>query len=389
VPAPPAATPAAMPAPAQPQIAIPMGADAKIATTPTRIEVPPTPLPNGTQLQVRLLPTEANPTLPTTVPTNATPTAARPSLLPASLAGLLRLPEAPAQAAAAVPAPAAPTMLAATIVARTPAGQTILDTAMGRMLVPLPRTLENAAPGSSILLELLANDLQATSSRAGTAAPAPSLAREWPALKEMARLFQQAPAQETQAALERAIPKPGPRLAQQMMAFVDSATQGGARAWLGDTLSNALQRLAGGLIERIDHDLREMLSQRAVDSEWRMTVIPMLDGRDFRQIRFFERKRKREEAERRKDDSSRFVVECEHSEFGPVQIDGLMHERRMDVIVRTHDALPADMERDILVLFGESCTGLNLAGQLFFQAVPVFPVNPLDDFSRGSVQVSA
>jgi hypothetical protein len=132
-----------------------------------------------------------------------------------------------------------------------------------------------------------------------------------------------------------------------------------------------------------------MLSQRAVDSEWRMTVIPMLDGRDFRQIRFFERKRKREEAERRKDDSSRFVVECEHSEFGPVQIDGLMHERRMDVIVRTHDALPTDMERDILVLFGESCTGLNLAGQLFFQAVPVFPVNPLDDFSRGSVQVSA
>ena len=72
-----------------------------------------------------------------------------------------------------------------------------------------------------------------------------------------------------------------------------------------------------------------------------------------------------------------------------MQIDGLMHERRMDVIVRTHDALPADMERDILVLFGKSCTGLNLAGQLFFQAVPVFPVNPLDDFSRGGVQVSA
>jgi hypothetical protein len=384
---PPAAAPAAVQAPIPPTVAMPPQADAKTAMAPTRIEAPPIPLPNGTQLQVRLMPTEANPTLPT-VPANAAPTAPRPSLLPASLAGLLRLPEAPAQVAAA-PAPAVPTMLAATIVARTPAGQTILDTAMGRMLVPLPRTLENAAPGSSILLELLANDLQTTSSRAGTAAPAPSLAREWPALKEMARLFQQAPTQETQAALERAIPKPGPRLAQQMMAFVESATQGGARAWLGDTLSNAIQRLAGGLIERIDHDLREMLSQRAVDSEWRMTVIPMLDGRDFRQIRFFERKRKREEAERKKDDSSRFVVECEHSEFGPVQIDGLMHERRMDVIVRTHDALPADMERDILVLFGESCTGLNLAGQLFFQAVPVFPVNPLDDFSRGGVQVSA
>ena len=88
-------------------------------------------------------------------------------------------------------------------------------------------------------------------------------------------------------------------------------------------------------------------------------------------------------------DASRFVVECEHSEFGPVQLDGLMHERRMDLIVRTHEPLPADMERDILVLFGESCTGLNLAGQLFFQAVPVFPVNPLDDFGGRGVQVSA
>ena len=72
-----------------------------------------------------------------------------------------------------------------------------------------------------------------------------------------------------------------------------------------------------------------------------------------------------------------------------MQLDGLMHERRIDLIVRTHDALPADMERDILVLFGQSCTGLNLNGQLFFQAVPVFPVNPLDDFTRNGVQVSA
>ena len=132
-----------------------------------------------------------------------------------------------------------------------------------------------------------------------------------------------------------------------------------------------------------------MLSQRAIDSEWRMTVIPVLDGRDLRQIRFFERRRKREESDRKKEDASRFVVECEHSEFGPVQLDGLMHEKRMDLIVRTHEALPADMERDILVLFGETCTGLDLNGQLFFQAVPVFPVNPLDDFARGNVQVSA
>jgi hypothetical protein len=357
-----------------------------------RTEAPPAPLPNGTQLQVRLVPAEAaaSQKMPAPLAASTPQTAARAPLLPTlGWAGLLRLPEPPT-APAPQPQPAA-TTLAATIVARTPAGQTILDTLLGRILVPLPRTLENAPAGTKILLELLASELAGAAPRAAAAASAPmALAREWPGLREMARLLQQAPTQEVQAALERAIPTPGPRLAQQVMSFIEATTQGGARAWLGDAVSSALQRLAGtGLIERLDHDLREMLSQRAADGEWRMNIVPMLDGRDFRQIRFFERRKKRDEADRKKDDASRFVVECEHSEFGPVQLDGLMHERRMDLIVRTHAPLPADMERDILVLFGESCTGLNLAGQLFFQAVPVFPVNPLDDFGGSGVQVSA
>jgi hypothetical protein len=374
-----------------PATAPPVAAEAKLMPQAARTEAPPAPLPNGTQIHVRLVPAEGTAARQTPpLPAGTPQTAARAPLLPGlGWTGLLRLPEPPT-APAAPPQPTA-TTLAATIVARTPAGQTILDTLIGRILVPLPRTLENAPAGTKILLELLAGELAGAAPRAGAAASAPTtLAREWPGLREMARLLQQAPTQEVQAALERAIPRPGPRLAQQVMSFIEAATQGGARAWLGDAVSSALQRLAGtGLIERLDHDLREMLSQRAADGEWRMNIVPMLDGRDFRQIRFFERRKKRDEAERKKDDASRFVVECEHSEFGPVQLDGLMHERRMDLIVRTHEPLPADMERDILVLFGESCTGLNLAGQLFFQAVPVFPVNPLDDFGGRGVQVSA
>jgi hypothetical protein len=403
-------TPAAPPAPTTPTAAPPPAAtpvvvaDAKAMVPPQRAEAPPpTPLPNGTQLQVRVMPADARvpnqPPAPSNQPALPPATAHAPQLalkafLPSlGLAGLLRLPEAasPAATAPAAPAQAATPTLAATIVARTPAGQTILDTALGRILMALPRTLENAPAGTRIMLELLANGANAAAPLT-TAAPAgPSaLARDWPALRDMARLLmQQAPTQETQAALERAIPKPGPRLAQQMLSFIDAATQGGAKAWLGDAVSSILQRLGGGLIERLDHDMREMASQRAADGEWRMTVIPMLDGRDFRQIRFFERRKKRDESERKKEDASRFVVECEHSEFGPVQLDGLMHEKRMDLIVRTHEALPADMERDILVLFGQTCTGLDLNGQLYFQAVAVFPVNPLDEFSRNVLQVSA
>jgi hypothetical protein len=119
-----------------------------------------------------------------------------------------------------------------------------------------------------------------------------------------------------------------------------------------------------------------------------MTLVPLLDGQQLRQIRFFERRRKQDEAKRKKEEPARFVVECETSEHGAIQLDGLMHEQRLDLIVRSHAALPSDMQRDILVLFGETCTGLNLNGQLFFQAVPAFPVAPLDDVAKAPVRVS-
>jgi hypothetical protein len=161
------------------------------------------------------------------------------------------------------------------------------------------------------------------------------------------------------------------------------------KAWLGDTVARALNNAMGQkVLEQIDRDLREMQQARhGAEGDWRMTLVPLLDGRDLRQIRFFERRRK-QEAQRKKDDSARFVVECEHSEHGAIQLDGLMHERRLDLIVRSHEKLPADMEQDILVLFGETCTGLNLTGQLFFQAVPTFPVNPLDEVAAEPVRVS-
>jgi hypothetical protein len=143
------------------------------------------------------------------------------------------------------------------------------------------------------------------------------------------------------------------------------------------------------MLEQLERDMREMQNARhGAEGDWRMTLVPLLDGQQLRQIRFFERRRKQEEAKRRKDESARFVVECEHSEHGAIQLDGLMHERRLDLIVRSHDPLPGDMERDILVLFGETCAGLNLNGQLFFQAVPAFPVNPLDEIAAAPVRVS-
>lgn len=364
------------------------GAAAAPAPAPAK---PLAPLPSGTQVQIRLLPGEPG-TAPQTLPTppatpgGSPPVPAAPVARPA-LSGPLSLPNAAPSAAQASTAHQA---VAATIVARTPAGQTILDTPVGRILAVLPRTAESAAAGTRIHLELLTAERGTGAPRPTIAASGPSaIAREWPGLRDALKLVQDSAAPEARAALDRALPKPGPQLARQMLAFVDAATQGGVRTWLGEGIARIIERLGGGeFVSRLDHDLHDMLATQRSDGDWRMTIIPMLDGRDLRQIRFFERRRKRDEKEQRREDSARFVVECDHSELGALQLDGLMHEKRLDVILRSHDPLPQEMERDILALFGNACTDLGLNGQLFFQAVPVFPVSPLEDLSHNAVQVS-
>jgi hypothetical protein len=346
----------------------PPAADASLAK-PIFMEA--VPLPTGTQVQVRLLPSlqAGQPALPLPAPDAYAETGA-----------------ATVRQSAANPAQPNP-VIAATVVARTPAGQVILDSALGRLLAPLPRDGEATAPGARLLLELIMGERPAAARPAASGLAA--LARNWSTLKDAMRQLSDAPGQQdTAAAIDRAVPKPGPRLAQQMLSYLENA-QSGVKAWLGEPVARVLAQFGGQrMLEQLDRDLREMqLSRHGAEGEWRMSLVPLLENGQLRQIRFFERRRKQEEEKRRKEEPARFVVECETSAHGVVQLDGLMHEKRIDLIVRTHAPLPPDMEHEIVVLFAETCTGLDLAGQVFFQAVPAFPISPLDEIAAAPVRV--
>ncbi|HEX2115805.1 MAG TPA: hypothetical protein VHM01_15480 [Alphaproteobacteria bacterium] len=369
----PATAPPAAPAAPLPAAVSHSALSAEQAARPLAPDAAPAPLPTGTQIQVRLIPAATPGTAqaaphPTDVHAETLASAAR---QPASM---------PSQSVAA--------LMMATVVARTPAGQVILDSAVGRLLAPLPRDGEATEPGARLLLELIAGERPAAPRAGAAGSDIASLARNWQGLKDAMRQLQEAPGQQdAYAALERAVPKAGPRLAQQMLSYLETAQQG-VKAWLGEAVSRALAQTGRGP-EQLERDMREMMNARqAAEGDWRMTLVPLLDGQQLRQIRFFERRRKQEEAKRKKEEPARFVVECETSEHGAIQLDGLMHEQRLDLIVRSHAALPSEMERDILLLFGQTCTGLNLNGQLFFQAVPTFPINPLDDVAAEPVRVS-
>jgi hypothetical protein len=315
-------------------------------------------LPTGTQVQVRVLPNAP-------APANAPP-------------GLvLGNPSNMANAAPTVPA---------AIIGRTPQGQTIVETPVGRLAMTLPPTQE-AVPGKLLTLEL------SVITRPASPEPPPlaqrhsamSITHEWPALKAAVDAAENGPDHVLKLALDDAVPRPGPRLAQQLLQAVAG---GDTRQALMESVVKPLERAGQHeLAQRIQSDLQDLQKLGSTQAaDWRLSFVPFFDGQEVRQLRIFTRKKKNE-AGRKDESGTRFVIECEHGELGPLQLDGFLNRQNLDVIVRSHSDLPAWMKGDMIALFTDACGAIGMHGQLQFNAAPVFPVAPMDEIAGSGAGV--
>lgn len=276
--------------------------------------------------------------------------------------------------------------LVATVVAQTPAGQTIVDTAIGRLAFSAP-SMADVAIGDRIAFEIAAlatgpaGNAAATTQVAGRALAA--LTAAWPALKA---------ALSTLAALNPGLaqqvvgmlPRPGSaEFLGQLLSLVGSPARD-AKALLGDAAADALQQAGrGDVVSRLDADLREMTRLNASGTDWQVLYLPLLDPGEARQLRIFTRRRK-PGAEPGRDAGARFIVEVDFAHVGPLQLDGLVQKPRLDLILRTHADFPAELRQGIVDVFTQTCEAAGLKGNLFFQAAGSFPVSPLDDMTASS-----
>ncbi len=276
----------------------------------------------------------------------------------------------------------------ATVVGTTPAGQTIVDTALGRLSVALPPGDAHAAEGSRIAFSVIA----ARAGLTGLTSPAllqalPMLGRSWPALKDTLAVLAEADAPLARQLADVTLPKPSnPRFLGQLLSFLSQpATE--ARALLGEAGVAAVERAGRqDVLMRLEGDLREAARLNSQSTDWRMFFIPVVDTHEMRQLRIFTRKRA-PKGEREKD-QGRFVVEVEFEELGPLQIDGLVQKPRIDLILRSHVELPAPLRNGIVGIFEKTCGASGLNGQIFFQAVAHFPVSPLEEIAKSGGGVS-
>jgi len=322
-------------------------------------------LPTGTEVKLRLIAISPGPGQPVVLPT---------------------------------PTAGAPHVMAGRIIGYTPTGHAVLHSPLGAIV--LHGSL--AVPVGTELSFAIEPAIPTLAAAAMAAPTLPqfllSLSRGWPSLFETLALLRQASpgagATSGPVAPLQNLPQPGSKLAAGMVAAMQALRSGNIEALLG-----GLGTLRGGGAER-EETVRKLrqefgqissLAQDKPGADWRCFFIPLYDDGAVRQINLFYRRdrgkaRKGEEAG---GSGTRFIVEVDMSKMGPFQFDGLVREKRFDLMVRSHVALPPKMREDIGALFQEALAIGDYAGNLQFQKVKDFPVSPLEEIEKSAARVSA
>jgi hypothetical protein len=109
--------------------------------------------------------------------------------------------------------------------------------------------------------------------------------------------------------------------------------------------------------------------------DWRVFVLPVLDGEWVRPLQLYMRRR---DADASPGEDARFLVEAEIGRFGPLQLDGLLRTPRFDLVLRSHRELDVPLRRTVSSIFREAISAHGLTGDISFHAAPRFPVTPRD-----------
>ncbi|MEQ9559116.1 MAG: hypothetical protein RIG67_25355 [Rhodospirillales bacterium] len=255
-------------------------------------------------------------------------------------------------------------------------GQPIVETPLG------PITLAGANPppeGARVVLTV-------TSAPLPPAQPEPLLDnaqltlrqalfldRQWPAMHEVADTLAQAAPNTAQHLLHAVLPRPDGNMTANILFFLSAVRGGDVRAWLGDNTVRVLQRVNPGLLGRMRDDMGQLsrLADEPSAGDWRIFMIPFLNGGQLEQIRLFTRPQA-EDDDTEHGPGTRFVVDVTLSKLGHIQLDGLVDtaHRRMDMVVRSDTHLPPDMRNDIRHLYEMSGDITGFRGGVGFQAQP-------------------
>lgn len=266
--------------------------------------------------------------------------------------------------------PAGAVVVRGTVAGTSGEGRPIIATRLGMLALgqgdPLPKgtvlTVALSDPGT-VLEGIAGREVFLASSR------------EWPALREALVTLAGIDRTLAQSLMNTVVPQPNRRMAAAVSFFLTAVRGGDARTWLGDEAVEALRRHGrANLIQALDQEFRGMQQQAAdpLPGGWFGFTLPVFDGSMLQPVRLHlhpvhdEGDGKAIDKDR-PPKGSRFVIDVDLSRLGPLQLDGMVRDRRFDLILRSRTPLAPALRDELTGVFTASVGAVGFAGSLLFQ----------------------
>lgn len=210
----------------------------------------------------------------------------------------------------------------------------------------------------------------------------PSLGESWPVLDEIwdQAMAQQSTHPEVLANLRQIIPSSTTQQMPPAMLFFMSVLKNGFSAeWIPEKHLAILEGVdKESLINMLNRDLnaiRARLEDPLPVDAWRPLPIPMQLGDQLMRLQWFYRHPENDYQESGTPDEqgakkrkTRFLLNVPKTGLGDIQIDGLVQERKLDLILRTEDAIMSHMEKAIRGRYTAVLETTGMVGGIDFQS---------------------
>jgi hypothetical protein len=211
------------------------------------------------------------------------------------------------------------------------------------------------------------------------------LTSDWQNLRDAINIIAQTNSSAAQHFLSNLVPQANNQLSGSLLFFVAALQLGNFENWVGRDMYQMLQAqgqttLLLGLEE--DFTILQRLATEPGNNDWRHLLFPFFDGQNLKQLGLYYRHHNSNTEDSESEKSTRFVIDLDLSKSGPIQLDGLFNERKFDLFLRSHRDLDDKMRMDIGSIFTENLEITGISGQLIFQTISPFPVNPGEEMEE-------
>ncbi len=274
----------------------------------------------------------------------------------------------------------------AQVIAVEPTGEPLIQTPAG--IVRLQGT--QLPQGAQVTLEVLPPQERSPLPPLPPA-PLPELAKQWTSLQQITTLL----ATHSGAPMPPWFPAANTPVTSQhissgLMVFVTALRGGSFSNWLSDDTVQWLQKNNHEpLLKKAEAEfmtlVRAFTEPTAQSNQWQSLFFPVAVDGQWQQVRMFLKRDRRQNKKTQgsHDDDTRFIVEMTLSQLGELQLDGLVHRAtgqvQFDLFIRSLSPLEAAIQHDIQRIYSDMGAITGYKGQLAFQAVREFPVNPMKE----------